>query len=113
MQYVVEPVVLPRTLYEHDVVRLLQNADRGSIAVGVAADWAQVTFRDVVALRAELDLLAHVRHGIRELLSFVAVHSEQVKRNPLGGLGANAWQTLEFVYQPGHRFGEIGIHTRG
>ncbi len=113
MQYVVEPVVLPRTLYEHDVVRLLQNADRGSIAVGVATDWAQLAFRDVVALRAESNFVTHGRYGIRELLSFVAIHSKQVKRNPLGGLGANAWQTFEFVYQPGHRFGEIGIHTRG
>ena len=105
MQHMVEPVVLPGALHDHDVVGLLQHTDGGVVAVGIAADGAARAFGNVVAQLAELDGAAHRRDGSGELLGFFEGHAEKVKGDALGGFGADAGQAFQLVHQARHRRG--------
>ena len=107
-QHVIETVELPRHFDAHDIVRLLHHADDLPVAPGVAAILAQFGIADVIADRADAQLVFNVENGLREVLGIVAAGAHYVKRDALRGLLADARQALELGDQPGQRLREIG-----
>ena len=67
------------------------------IAVGVAAELAQLAVADVVADAAQAQLVLDVEDGLRQVLGILAPGAQHVKREALRGLLPDAGQALEFA----------------
>ena len=107
VQHVVQTVELTRALDAQNIGCLLDHAQHLLVAVGVAAKYAQVAVADVVADAAEAQLVLHVEQGLGKLFGVLARGTQDMKRQPLRGLLADARQAFEFVDQPRQRFREI------
>jgi hypothetical protein len=80
-----------------DVHRLLDHADGGDIAPGVAADLALLFGREVEAPAAEADGLLGLDDGGRQRERFFGCEAQKVEREPLGGLRPDAGQPAQLV----------------
>lgn len=80
-------------------MRLFNHTDYGLIAVRIAAEKAQFGIADVIADGAESEFVLDVENGCSQPLCVFAVGSQQVKRNALCGLLADAWQPFELLDQ--------------
>ena len=74
----------------------------------VAAILAGLAVADVVAERAEAQLVLDVEDRLRQVLGVVAAGAQHMEGEPLRGFLADAGEAFEFGDQPGERFGEIG-----
>ena len=90
MEDVVEALELAGPLQGEDVERLLDDAQPGLVAGGVAADRAQRRVADVEAAIAEDDLVADVDQRGRERRVPRRRRPEKVIGQPLGGLRPDA-----------------------
>ena len=83
----------------HNVLGLLDHAQRGLVAARVAADRARVLLGDVEADRAELHPLLDRTDRVGEALHVLGVRLEDMERDALRGLGSHAGQPAELVDQ--------------
>src|SRR6266542_3145681 len=80
-----------------DVFRFLDNADRGDVAAGVAADPAQLGLRDVAALVAEAHEVLGPLDDLRQPAGLVRRRLHQVERQALRGLRPDARKPGQLV----------------
>ena len=93
----IEPTKATGLLDDIDVLRLLDDANHAMVAAGVGAKLAGIDVGDAVAGRAVRDAILDVANGIAQPLSLLVRRFQDVKRQPLRALGANARQTLELI----------------
>ena len=72
------------------VLRLLDHAERGDVAAGVATDPAEVAIGDVAALPAEGDALLRLHDHLREPLRVLGRSLHEPEGEPLRRLGPHA-----------------------
>src|SRR5205823_6952491 len=87
--------------------RVFDDADCRAIALVRAANTAWLHVGDVAAYRAEMDGLLHVQDRFGQVRDGVWRLAQQVKRQPLRGLGANARQRGERLDGAGDR---LNVH---
>ena len=104
----VDAVKMPRLFDCGDVGRFFDHADQFLISGGTAAIYAGIDVGDVVADRAQTQLGLDVSDGGGEGFGIVFARSQNMKGETLRALAADSRQLLEFVDQPGHRFGKLG-----
>ena len=91
-QDVVEPLVLVGVLDAHHVLDILDDADGGGVARGVAADGTDLGLADVVAHAAVADLTAQPDNRLTEVDGFLLVQLEQVQHKAERRLAPDARQ---------------------
>src|SRR5690606_13182706 len=96
-EHVVEPAELARALDGRDVLRILDDADQLRVAARVAADAAALLLGDVAAHFAELHSRAHLGEQLGEPDDIEGRRLQDMERDPLRGLRADAWQPAELV----------------
>jgi hypothetical protein len=94
MKNVINAMECVRRLDRENVMRLFHDAEQGMIAVRIAAIEAQFGIANVIALRAERQLVFHIEKGLRQPLRVFARNAQQVKRNALRRFLSNAGQPL-------------------
>src|SRR5262249_40928779 len=97
VQHVIQPPVFAGLFYRHLVVRLFHDQDNAPVALRVRAEAARVNIGDVIADGAEDDFIFDILNGLNESVGLLAFSSEDVKRETLGGLGADARHLLKLV----------------
>jgi hypothetical protein len=84
-----------RPLQREDVGGLLDHADHGTVAAGVAADLADLLLRPVAAVRTEADTLFGLLQRAGELERLVLRRAQEVERKPVSRARANAGQARQ------------------
>ena len=107
MKDVILPVKFPRFLDRNHVVGRLDHANDFGIAAGIGAIFAGISFGEVIADAAKLDLVFDIEHGARQALGLLARHALQVERNALRRLGPDAWKPFQLINQASQRFGVV------
>src|SRR5581483_5281947 len=107
VQYVIEPAEGVCGLDRQDIMRLFHHADLIVLAMRVAAVEAQVAFTNVVALRANAELVFDVEKRLGEVLNIVAGSSQQMKGDTLSGFLADARQPFTLLNKPRERLREF------
>ena len=97
LQHVVPAAELLRALDRDDVARLLDDAQHGRIAPLVATERAQLTLGDVEAPAAPRDALLRLDDRRGEPLRVLGRRLQQVERDALRRLRADAGQPAELV----------------
>jgi len=87
---------------------LLYHAKQATVAPGIEANLALVSFGEVKARFAVVDVFFDVADRVGQAHRLGAVHAQHVIRQPLGTLSPDAGELSEFVYQSRYRFGEQG-----
>ncbi len=77
----------------------------------IATIEANLTIADVVALRANAELIFDVENSLRQILGVFPRRAQQVERNTLGRFLADAGEAFTLLDEPGKRLGEFG-HLR-
>jgi hypothetical protein len=106
VENVVYAVVAACLLYRRDIRRLFDNADNALIACGARAINAGIDIGDVVAVGAKSQLLFKFADGVSKCAGILGAGSQNMKGQPLGILGADARQLLEFFNEPRHGLGK-------
>src|SRR5690606_32893704 len=96
-EHVVEALELARALDGGDILRLLDDADRGGGTTRVAADGAALLLGHVAADLAEPHLVAHLDEYLGEAGHVEGLGLQDVERDALGGLRADAGEPAELV----------------
>ena len=96
-QYVVEAVVAARALDRLHVARLADDADRGAVAARVLADVALLARGVREAHGAEVHLLLDLEDRAGKAPCLLGVGLEQVVRDALGRLRADAREPAQLV----------------
>jgi hypothetical protein len=104
-QHVIDAVEVARLLDPGHVLRLLDDADKATIAGRVGTEVARVGVGDVAAHRAVGDAVLDVAHRLDEPLDLLARRLQDVEGEPGGALRADAGQALQLLDQPGQRLG--------
>ena len=99
-QHVIHAFEVARLLDGRDVLRLLDDADEPVVARRVRAEVAGIGVGDVAAHRAVGDAILDVVHGLDEPFDFLARRFQDVEREPLRALGADAGQALQLLDEP-------------
>ena len=107
MQHVVQTGKLARGLNRKDVVRFFHYADHGPIAMRVAAVVTNFTVADVIADRADAQLVLDIDEGLGQALRVLPWSSQNVKGQPLCRFLADSRQAFELLDQPRKRFGKV------
>jgi len=76
------------------------------IARGIGAVGAGVNVGDVVAHRAQPQLGFQITHRCGKQFGVFVARTQDMKRQPLRGLGSNPRQFLQLFNQPRHRLGK-------
>ena len=84
-------------LDRHHIFTLFNDADRRAIAARVAADSAELFFRDVAALGTELHLLFNSAQHFNEARDIDAFGLDDVEGDTLRRLWTDAGQSTEFI----------------
>ena len=79
---------------------LLDHADDARVAGGIQADGAQLLLGEVEALTAEAHDFLDLDEGMGERQRLLGRELQQVERQALRGLGTDARQLAQFVYEP-------------
>lgn len=108
MKHVVAALKLARGFDPDDIGRFLHHTDHLGVAIGIAAELAQIAIADVVADAAEAEFILDVEDGLRQVAGIVARASQDVEREALRRLLADSGQAFEFVDEASEGFGEIG-----
>ena len=98
-EHVVAAAELPGPLDRDDVLGLLDDADHREVAAWVPADPALLLLGDVAADRAEPDLVLDLGQRSHQPSNIDRIGGEQVERDPLGALRADAGKPAELVDQ--------------
>ena len=96
-QHVIDAAELARLLDDRDVLRLLDDADQPLVAGRAGAERAGIGVGDVIARRAVGDALLDVADGVAQPLGILARRAQDVEREPLRALGADAGQLLQLL----------------
>ena len=72
MQHVIQTVEGPRGFHRQDVVRLFNHADACPVAIGVAAIGTELRIADVIAFRADAQVVFYVDQCRRQRRSLIA-----------------------------------------
>ena len=107
VQHVVQPLVDARPLQRHHRQRILHDADGRAVALIGAADAARLDVGHVAAHRAEVDRFLHVQEGLGQVADGLRGLAEQMKRQPLRRLGADARQAREGLDGAGDRLDRL------
>ena len=107
MQDVVEATERMSCFNGQDIVRLFYDADLRSFAVRIAAVKAKIAIADVVALRADAELVFYVENRLREVLGVLPRGTQKMKGDALRRLLTNAGQSFAFLNEPRKRLGEL------
>src|SRR5450756_1643482 len=94
---VVAPLEVAGPLDDADVLRLLDHADHAAISPLVAAVGAGVDVGDAVADRAVGDAVLDVTDRVAQALGVLARRAQDVKREALRALPADAGQALKLL----------------
>src|SRR5437870_12551958 len=97
---------MPRLLDGGDVGGLFDHADQALVASGARAVGAGVNIGDVVADGAQPQTGLDIVNRAGESVGVVSSRAQNMKRQPLGRLAANAGKFLQLVNETGHRFSE-------
>jgi len=95
-----------------DVRRLFYDADETLVARRTAAIGAGINVSDVVANRAESEVLLEREDSLRERCGVRIAPAQDVEGIALRGFRADAGKLAELVDQTGHGFGEAGSHRQ-
>ena len=106
VQHVIDAVVVARLLDGGDVGRLFDHADEPLIAGRAGTIDAGINVGDVVADRAQAQAGLDVVDGSGEGVGVVFAGAQNMERQPLRRLAANAGKFLELVNQTSHGFSE-------
>src|SRR6266508_3512368 len=112
-QHVIATAELPCPLEREQVIRLLDDAERPGIALGVATDAAGILLGHVEAYRAVDDELLELDEGFGQRRHLGGGTLEEKEGQALGRLGPDAGQPLERVDEPRNRLGIIGHYELG
>ena len=107
MEHVVDAIEMPGLFDRGDVGWLFHHADQFLISGRIAAIDAGIDVRNVVADRAQAQLSFYVSDGGGEGFGIVLAGAQNVESQTLCALAADSGQLLEFVDEPGHRFGKL------
>jgi len=83
-----------------DIGRLLHHAEEGRVPARVSADITEGLVGQVEASLAEPDCLFGGYEGLGQGKRLFRGKTEQVERQPLGGLGPDAGELRKFVDKP-------------
>ena len=108
----VHAMVFPRPLHGDHILRLCHNADETVVALGVSADRAQLLIGQVLTDRAEANAVLRVQNGLRKALRLILRQRQDIKRQPLRRLHADAGQTRKLFGQPLKRGGKCAHQNR-
>src|SRR6185312_6267686 len=103
-----KPLKLARSFHRQYIVRLLNDADDGLIAMRIAAEIADLAIADVIADGANAELILDVEDRLRQPFGIFAAGAQHVERNALRRFLPDARQFLEFLDQQSKRLGKIG-----
>src|SRR6185295_2772775 len=81
------------------------------VAALAAAEVAGIRVGDIAADRAVRDTLLHLAHGVGETIGLLARRAQDVKRETLRALRADAGQALQFLDQSGEGLGQRQVRT--
>ena len=65
----IQSVILLRILNSHDILHVLYNAYRGTVARTIGTNRTNIRIADVVADRAVFDIVPHMLYGRGELVN--------------------------------------------
>lgn len=106
MQHVEDSVKVLGFLDSGDIRRFLDHAHQSLVARGTGAIRARVDIGDVIADRAKAETGFHVTNSSGQGLCVIVAGAQNVKRQPLRTLRADARQLFQFVDQARHGFRE-------
>ncbi len=101
MEDVIEAAEAARAFDGQGVQGLLHHADEGTVPLGVAAEAAGVYVRQVLADGTEDDALLGLQKGLGQGPHLGQGGPQDVVGEALGALGADAWQLVELLDEPG------------
>jgi len=111
-EHVIAAAELAGLLDREDVLRLLDHAQHGLVAPGVAADPALVSLGDVEADPAEPHLVLDLEQDLGQPTHVGLIGLKQVERDPLGALGTDAGESAELVDEVlDHAFVHLAQHS--
>ena len=102
-QHVIDTLELARPLDRRDVLRLFDDADEVLVAVRARAVRARVGVGDAVADRAVGDAILQLADRVGQPLGLFARRLQDVKREPLRALRADAGQALQLLDEANKR----------
>jgi hypothetical protein len=103
---VVRALEAARLLDRAHVLGLLHDADHAVIAIRALAIFARIALGDVVADRAVRDALLRLAYRLQQQVRLLAGRPEDVKRETLRALRADAGQSLQPFDQADERLGQ-------
>jgi hypothetical protein len=110
-QHVVAALEIPGAFDGDDIASLLHHAHDGSVPTIVHADATQIAFGDVPTAAAERDSSLRVRNGMGQPTGIFRGQFEEMERDALRRLRANAGKAAEFVNQRLNGEGVVGCHS--
>ena len=108
VQYVVDAIEMPRLFDCSDVGWFLEHADQLLVAGWTGAIDTGIDVGDVVADRTQAQIGFDIANCGRKRFSVVFARAQNMKRQTLGALAADARQLLELIDEPGHRLRKFG-----
>ena len=103
MQHVVTAIEMAGLLDRRDIGGFLHHANLALVAGGAGTINARINIGNIVADGAEAQAGFHIAHGSGQRLGIVVAGAQNVKREPLRGLAADARQFLQLVNKARHR----------
>ena len=96
-QHVVQPSIHARLLQRHQVAGLLDHAQNVLLPAWIAANRTLFALRQIIALAAVLDVVFDVANRVGQRHRLVAMNAQNMIRQPLGRLLADAGQFGKLV----------------
>jgi len=103
VQHVIQALVDARSFEGDHGKGVLDDADRAAIALIGPTDTARLDIGHVAAHRAEVHGVLHVLEGFGQVAYCLGWLTQQMKRQPLSGLGSDPRQRGERLDSPGDR----------
>ncbi len=105
----IQSAIHARLLQRDHVAGLLDDAQLILAAALILADFTELRLREIVAVPAIADVLLDRANGVGQLQRLARLHTQNVIRDPLGGLLADSRQASELVHKTSDG---LGNHSR-
>src|SRR6476469_5214575 len=99
MQHVIQTIEGPRGFHRQDVMWLFDDADPRPVAIRVAAIWTEFGVSDVIAFRADAQVVFDVNQRRSQRRSLIARRTQNVKRQTLCRFLPDSGQSAELIDQ--------------